>query len=144
MITLLRKFRLILLRHSLLMIHKNFVRSRIDYGDVIYDKVFNQSFHTKLASVPYNTELAMTGAIRGTNNEKLYQKLGLESLQNNRKLRRLCLFYKIYKDHTPTYLHNLIPKNFQSSYSLRTTNEILLFRVNDGFFKSSCFSFNSN
>ena len=56
----------------------------------------------------------MTGAIRETNTQKFYQELKSQSLKNRRKLRRLCLFYKRYKDHTPPYLHNLIPKNFQS------------------------------
>ena len=68
------------------------------------------------------------------NTEKFYQELGLESLQNRHKLRRLCLFYLFY--HTPSYLHNLNPKNFQTSYSLGTTNDISLFRVKHGFFKS--------
>ena len=45
-------------------------------------------------------------------------------------MQRLCLFYKIYKDRTPLYLHNLIPKNFQISF---------LFRVKHGFFKRSFF-----
>ena len=58
----------------------------------------------------------MMGAIWATNTEKLYQELGLESLQTGLTLRRLCLFYKIYKDHTLPNLHNLIPQNFQSSY----------------------------
>ena len=53
--------------------------------------------------------LALTGAIRGTITVKLYQGLGLESLQDRRKLRRLSLFYKIYKDQSPLYLYNLIP-----------------------------------
>ena len=39
-------------------------------------------FIKKLESVQYNFALAMTGAIRGTKTEKLYQKLGLKSLQN--------------------------------------------------------------
>ena len=98
--------------------------------------MFNQSFYKKLESVQYNAVLAMTGTIRGTNTERLYQELGLEPLQNRHKLPRLCLFYKIYKGHTPPYLHNFISKNFQSSYSLRTTNDIPLFRVKHGFFKS--------
>ena len=82
--------------------------------------------------------LAIAGAIRGTNIEELYQEFGLGSLENRRKLGRLCLFCKIYKDHTSSYLHNLIPINFQSSYSLRGIKEIPLFRVK--FF----FSFNEN
>ena len=48
--------------------------------------------------------------IRCTNIVKLYQKLGLESLQNGRKLKRLRLFYKIYNDQSPLHLCNLIPK----------------------------------
>ena len=49
----------------------------------------------------------------------------------------LCLFYKMYKDHTPSHLHNLILKNFQSSYTLKATKEIPLLRVKHGFIKSS-------
>ena len=45
MIALLRKFQHILPRHSLLTIYKTFIRPHLDYGDVIYDKVLNQSFH---------------------------------------------------------------------------------------------------
>ena len=63
----------------------------------------------------------MTRAIRGTNTKKHYQGLGLEPLQNNRKFRCLCLFYKIYKDHSPPYFHNLILTDFISPYSFRAT-----------------------
>ena len=34
--------------------------------------------------------LAMAGAIRRTNTQRLYQELGLESLQNKHTLQRLC------------------------------------------------------
>ena len=70
----------------------------------MYDKIVNESWHKKLESAQYNAVSAITGAIRGTDTEKLYQELGLESLRNRRKLRRLCLFYKIYKDQSPLYL----------------------------------------
>ena len=85
MIALLRKFHFVLPRYSPLTIYKTFIRPHLDYGDVVYDKVFNESFHKKLESVQYNAVLAMTSAIRGTNTERLYQELGLESLQNRRK-----------------------------------------------------------
>ena len=114
-------------------------RPHLDYGDVVYDKVFNESFHKKLESVQWEAVLAMTVAIRGTNTEKLYKESGLELSQNRRKLPRLGLFYKIYKHHTLPYLRNLIPKSFQSSYSLRATTEIPLFRVKHAFFKRSFF-----
>ena len=106
---MLRKLQTVLPRHSLLTIYKAFIRPHLDYCDVIYDKIFNESWHKKLESAQYYAALAITGAIRGTNTEKLYQELGLESLQNRRKLRRLSLFYKIYNDQSPLYLYNLIP-----------------------------------
>ena len=92
----LRKLQTVLLRHSLLAIYKAFIRPHLDYFGAIYDKIFNESCHKKLESAQYNSGLAIIGAIRGTNTLKFYQELGLESLQNRRKLRRLSLFYKIY------------------------------------------------
>ena len=50
------------------------------------------SFHHKLEFIQYNACLAITGAIRGTSKEKLYQKLGLESLQLRRWYRKLEMF----------------------------------------------------
>ena len=45
--------------------------------------------------VQVNAALAITGAIRGTSKEQLYQKLGFESLKDRRWLKRLCCLYKI-------------------------------------------------
>ena len=42
---------------------------------------YNKTFHQKLESVQYNACLALSEAIRGSSREKLYQELGLESLQ---------------------------------------------------------------
>ena len=52
----------------------SFVRPHQDYGDVIYDQPNNSSSSDKIESVQYNAVLAITGAIRGTSKEKLYQK----------------------------------------------------------------------
>ena len=80
-IGLLRKLQNILPREPLLTIYKSFVRPHLDYGDVIYDQHYNNSFHQKLESIQYNAALAITGAIRGSSREKLYQELDLESLK---------------------------------------------------------------
>ena len=69
----------------------------LDYGDVLYDQAFNKSFHAKMGSIQYNACLAITGAIRGTSREKMYQELGLEFLQLPRWYRKLYLFYKFFK-----------------------------------------------
>ena len=68
---LLRRLQPILSRSSLLTIYKTFIRSQLDYTDVIYDRVYNSSFHEKLESIQYNACLENTGAIRRTSSEKL-------------------------------------------------------------------------
>ena len=95
-IGLLRILKNISPRPALLTIYKCFIRPHLDYGDIIYDQAYNLSFHQKLESIQYNAALALTGAIRGSSREKLYQELGLESLQLRRWYRKLCCFYKIY------------------------------------------------
>ena len=83
-IGMIRKLQPIIPRAALLTIYKFFLRLHLDYGDVIYDRAFNESFQNKLESVQYNAALAITGAIRGSSREKLYQELGLESLKSRR------------------------------------------------------------
>ena len=90
---MIRKLQPIIPRAILLTIYKSFLRPHLDYGDVIYDRAFNESFQNKLESVQYN---AITGAIRGSS-RKLYQELGLESLKSRRWYRKLCLFFKLKK-----------------------------------------------
>ena len=73
----------------------------LDYVDITYDQAYNLSFHeklpSKLESIQYNAALALTGAIRGSSKEKLYQEIGLESLQLRQWYRKICGFYKIYQ-----------------------------------------------
>ena len=68
-------------RQALVTIYKAFIRPHLDYGDVLYDQASNNSFHAKVESIQYNAYIAIIGAIRGTPREKIYQELGLESLQ---------------------------------------------------------------
>ena len=79
--SLLPKFQQILPKSSLFTIYKTFIRSRLDYADIIYDKAYNSDFYDKLESIQYNACLATTGAIRGTSTEKIYQELGLAFLK---------------------------------------------------------------
>ena len=66
---------------SLRTIFKLFVRPHLDYGDVTYDQNHNSTFNQEMESIQYNAVLAVTGAIRGPSREKVYEELGLESLQ---------------------------------------------------------------
>ena len=106
---ILRKLFYIVPRDGLLNIFKLFIRPLLDYGDFIYDKPNNESFINNIESIQYNAALAMTGTIKGTSKDKLYQELGLESLSSRRWFRRLITFYKIFKTKSPPYLYCVIP-----------------------------------
>ena len=96
-IGLLQKLSNLLSRQALVTNYKAFIRPHLDYDDVLYDQAFDHSFHPKIESIQYNACLAITGAIRGTSREKIYQELGLESLQLRCWYRKLCLFYSFQK-----------------------------------------------
>ena len=113
-IGLLQKLESILPQTSLLTIYKLFMRPHLDYGDVVYDQPSNNAFFNKLETVQYNAALAITGAIKGTSREKLYQELGLEYLQQRRCMRRLCLFSKVVSTKLPAYIYDIIPSVRQS------------------------------
>ena len=99
----------------------NRFRPHLDYGDIIYDQAYNASFHQKLDSIQYNAALAITGAIRGTSKEKLYDELGLETLEKRRWYRKLCCFFKIFRYKCSKYLFNIILTSVSTS-----TQEILI------------------
>ena len=56
-LSLLIKLQKILLRQSLLIICKAFIRPHFHYGDVIIDQSYNASFHQKLESFQYSAAL---------------------------------------------------------------------------------------
>ena len=96
------------------------------------------SFLQKLESIQYNACLVITGVIRGTSKENLYQELGLQSLQLRRWYRKLGMFYKIFKSKSPLYLFKLIPEK-TSSYVTRNADNIPLFNIKNNFYKNSFF-----
>ena len=75
---------------------------------------------------------------RRTSKEKLFEELGLESLQHRWWYRKLCCFYKILKDQSPKYLFNIIPK-LNRPYPTRNANNIPHFKVKHSFFKNIFF-----
>ena len=77
-IGLLRKFQQVLPRPCLITIYEAFIGPHLNYGDVVFDQAFNNFFHQRLDSIQYNAALAITGAIRKTSKEKLYQEVRFE------------------------------------------------------------------
>ena len=82
-------------RYSLITIYKLFVIPHLDYGDVIYEQLNNKTYTQRIERIQYNAALAVTGAIKGTSQIKLYTELAFESLKFRRFFSKLCTFFKL-------------------------------------------------
>ena len=96
LISIIKQLSKCLPRKALIQIYKSFIRPCLDYCDIIYHKPTHGDFSNKyysgrapsdpmyinftnkIKAVQYNTPLAITRCIRGT--ERLYSELGLTSL----------------------------------------------------------------
>ena len=101
-------------------IYHSFRRPHLDYVVVIYDPPEKVSFSSKIESFQYNASLAITGATRGTSQEKLYHELVLESLRSRGWLREICYFCKLIKTQKPFYLFKLIPPKLRHPCHIHT------------------------
>ena len=114
-------------------VYKSFIRSKLEYGDIIYGKCLldrnnndqpnpflkhTSGLMAKLESVQYKAAIIITGTWQGTSTDKVYGLLGWEHLSHRRWFRQMCLFYKIVKGIAPLYLTSII---FQSN-SLRNNS----------------------
>ena len=95
--------------------YKLYVRPNLDYGDVVYHNQ-NNSLMSKLESTQYAADLAVSGAWRGTNTDKLFEELGWEPLAHRRWYRRLRLFYKIMNNGTPEYTRRYLPEIIKGGF----------------------------
>ena len=95
------------------------VRPHLDYCDIIYHiPIITNDFDSSqtlnfqmnaLERTQYQAALAVSGAWKGTNLDKIYEELGWETLTYRRMYRRLTQFYKIMNNLTPEYLKIPIP-----------------------------------
>ena len=90
--------------------------------------------HFPKKSVQYNAALAITGTIKGSSREKLYQALGLEYLYRRRWARRLCLLYKFFSIGQPSYIYDLLPSMRSSRRLVNSFNTV---SCKSGYFKNS-------
>ena len=69
----------------------------------------------RLGIIQYSAALAFSGAWRGTNIDRVYEKLGWESLCYRISRRRPCHFFKLTMNQSPAYLYQLVPPYNQSN-----------------------------
>ena len=107
---------------------------------VCNDQTNNLNLCNKIESYQYNAALAITGAIRGSSKEKLYQELGFEYLSSRRWLRKLCTFYRIVRNKSPGYLYKYILPG-DRAYLTRNSNNIKQIFCRSEYFANSFFPY---
>ena len=92
-------------------------------------------FNRKISGIIY---LYQRGIICNLSRVKLDQELCLETLRKRRWLCRLCFFYKIQKNKSPSYLFRLIPTTSRLHVT-RNSNKLKGITDKYNFFNSSLF-----
>ena len=128
---------------ALLTIYKSFFRPHLEYGDILYDKLDNESFQNKIEKVQYKACLAITDEIEGTSREKLYKELGLHSLVERRRPNKLISFYKIVNGLLLDYLYSYLNFASQQNHPLRSAkaSKIMPILTRTKSFKKSFFPY---
>jgi len=127
--------------------YKARVRPLLDYCDVIYHIPSTQTqqggvlhfLMKELEKVQYQAALAITGTWQGSNQSKLYEELGWESLSDRRWCRRILQIHKIVTDKTPLFLKNKLPRQRRPLYRTNNNNTYYEKKANSERYKNSFF-----
>lgn len=125
MINSLRKLKYLLNRITINKIYAMFIKPHFEYACEVWDGCTSEQSE-QLEPLQLEAARIVTGLHKYTSREHLYYETGWEKLEERRRKRKLCLFYKIYNNTALSYLCDLLPKTVasKSSYSLRNSNNI--------------------
>ena len=135
MMPLKHKFR----RHILETIYISYVRSILEYADVVFDNC-TEHLKTTIENVQIRAAQVVTGAKRHTSHSLLYNETGWTPLRTRRHIHKVVLLQQIVHNNAPRYLTQLLPQ-LHASRTTRQTNKHLLgqFQCRTELFKRSFF-----
>ena len=117
-----------------------FVRSKLEYANIIWDNCPKQ-LSDILENVQYRAAKIVSGAIHRTSHELVYNELGWEYLEERRKKQRLKTLFKTIHGETPIYLQEVLPAQLRDNeqYFLRNAFNIPQFNSRTATFHDSFF-----
>ena len=134
-----RRLKFKLDRKSLEQIYLVFIRSLLEYGNIIWDNCL-QSEKQKLEKKNH-IEAARTaiGATKLVSNAALYKETRWDSLDERRRKHKLTLFYKMTNALSPLYLSSLVPQTVSnaSRYNLRNSSDLQTVEARTSLFYNS-------
>lgn len=135
---LLRSIKFTLDRKSLQKIYFSFIRSLLEYADVVWDNCTQQQCNA-LEKIQLEAGRIVSGTTKLVEIDKLYAELGWLKLSERRNLHKLYLFFKMENNLTPLYLTELIPPRVGdvSAYPLRNSDHYLSINANTSSYANS-------
>ena len=126
-INFLRQLKFTLDRKSLEKVYFTFIRSLLEYADVVWDNCTQQQSNA-LEKIQLEAGRIVSGTTKLVEINKLYAELGWIKLSDRRSLHKLFLFFKMENGLTPQYLSDLIPARVAdvSAYNLRNSDNYVL------------------
>jgi hypothetical protein len=115
LISCLKSYKYRFSRKTLETLYKSYVLPILDYGDIIWDNC-TDSLANSLEDLHLDALRTITGSVRGTSHQKLYQESGFCSLKERRQRHKIMFYKKISLGFYPDYLTNLLPP-LVSSYN---------------------------
>jgi len=88
--------------------YNSFIRPILEYGDIIFNGC-TDSQSQQIELVQKRAARIITGAIRGTPTQSMYDDLGWVSMKDRRAYHCLCAFYNIVHERAPIYLTEQLP-----------------------------------
>ena len=88
--------------------YKSFILPHLDFSDTLWDNCANY-LAEDLESIQLDALRTITGTVRGTSHDMLYEESGFIPLKTRRFRHRLILFFKIIRGQTPQYLQDYLP-----------------------------------
>ena len=124
-IYVMRKLKFMLDRDSLNKVYISFIRPTLEYAYIVGDNC-TQYETNAIERIQIEVARIVTGATRLVSLDMLSKETGWESLWDRRYKHKMCQFYKMINDLTPTYLTSSVPSTVEntSAYNLRDSQNI--------------------
>jgi hypothetical protein len=95
-------------RKALETLYKSFVMPHFDYADIVWDNC-TAVLSNLLEDLHLKALRVITGSVRGTSHQLLYEESGFCTLKERRRRHKLTAYKKITLGICPDYLSNLLP-----------------------------------
>ena len=107
-------------RKTLQTMYFSFVRPKLEYANIVWSNL-NQTQSLQVELIQKRAGRIVSGAIKGTKTEVIYEELGWDSLCSRREQQCILFMHKVVNGLVPKYLQDLLPDTVgeETTYNLR-------------------------